>query len=69
MTSLMRSISDPGVPAVGQWTLAEVAMHLSQIWITMPGMARRDLSRYHEMGAQHRWGGRRLADPGHVGQR
>ena len=49
VTTLMRSISDPGVPAVGQWTLAEVAMHLSQMWITMPGMARRDLSRYQEV--------------------
>jgi mycothiol maleylpyruvate isomerase-like protein len=46
VTALMRSISDPGVPAVGQWTLAEVAMHLSQHWILALGMARRDLSRF-----------------------
>jgi hypothetical protein len=42
----MRSITDPGVPAVGQWNIAEVAMHLSQNWILVPGMARQDLSRY-----------------------
>ncbi|HEY3691504.1 MAG TPA: maleylpyruvate isomerase N-terminal domain-containing protein [Pseudonocardiaceae bacterium] len=46
VTTLMRSISDPGVAAVGQWTLVEVAMHLSQNWILVPALARRDLSRY-----------------------
>lgn len=46
VTTLMRSISDPRVPAVGQWNLAEVAMHLSQNWILVPGLARRDLSRF-----------------------
>lgn len=46
VTTLMRSVTDPGVPAVGQWNLAEVAMHLSQNWIMVPAMARRDLSRY-----------------------
>lgn len=46
VTTLMRSISDSGIPAVGQWKIAEVAMHLSQNWILVPGMARQDLSRY-----------------------
>ncbi|MGH3787445.1 MAG: hypothetical protein ACRDRG_13040 [Pseudonocardiaceae bacterium] len=46
MTTLMRSIRDPGVPAVGQWNVAEVAMHLSQNWMLVPGLARKDLSRY-----------------------
>src|SRR3712207_2700634 len=46
VTTLMRSITDPGVPAVGQWNIAEVAMHLSQNWILVPGKARQDLSRY-----------------------
>ncbi len=49
VTTLMRSISDPEVAAVGQWTLAEVAMHLSQHWILAPGMARRDLSRFQAL--------------------
>ncbi len=49
VTTLLRSISDPEVPAVGQWNLAEVAMHLSQAWIAVPGLARRDLSRLYEV--------------------
>ncbi|MGA9691608.1 MAG: hypothetical protein WBR33_09240 [Pseudonocardiaceae bacterium] len=47
VTTLMQSISEPGVPAVGQWNIAEVAMHLSQVWILAPDLARRDLSRIH----------------------
>jgi hypothetical protein len=46
VTTLMRSIDDPGVPAVGQWNIAEVAMHLSQNWMLVPGLARQDVSRY-----------------------
>lgn len=49
VTSLLRSIDDPGAPAVGQWGLAEVAMHLSQAWVVVPGLARRDLSRIYEV--------------------
>lgn len=49
VTALLRSIPDPGPPAVGRWNLAEVAMHLSQAWIAVPGLARRDLSRVHEV--------------------
>ena len=49
VTTLMRSITDPGVPAVSQWNIAEVAMHLSQKWIQAPGMARQDLSRFQAL--------------------
>ncbi|HEY6424750.1 MAG TPA: SCP2 sterol-binding domain-containing protein [Pseudonocardiaceae bacterium] len=49
VTTLLRSIRDPGPPAVGQWNLAEVAMHLSQAWIVVPSLARRDLSRIYEV--------------------
>lgn len=49
VTTLLRSIQDPEAPAVGQWNLAEVAMHLSQVWIAVPGLARRDLSRLYEV--------------------
>jgi Mycothiol maleylpyruvate isomerase N-terminal domain/SCP-2 sterol transfer family len=49
VTTLLRSIRDSGASAVGQWNLAEVAMHLSQAWIAVPGLARRDLSRVHEV--------------------
>ena len=49
VTSLLRSISEQEVPAAGQWNIAEVAMHLSQAWIVVPGLARRDLSQIHEV--------------------
>ncbi len=49
VTTLLRSVRDPEAHAVGQWNLGEVAMHLSQVWITVSGLARRDLSRIHEV--------------------
>jgi hypothetical protein len=49
VTALLRSIQDPEPHAVGRWNLGEVAMHLSQVWIVVPGLARRDLSRAHEV--------------------
>ncbi|HKR48051.1 MAG TPA: maleylpyruvate isomerase N-terminal domain-containing protein [Pseudonocardiaceae bacterium] len=48
VTALLRSIRDPAPHAVGQWNLGEVAMHLSQIWVSVPGLARQDLSRVYE---------------------
>lgn len=47
VTTLLRSIQDAGVPAVGRWNLGEVAMHLSQVWIGLPSLARQDLSAVH----------------------
>ncbi|HJV08628.1 MAG TPA: maleylpyruvate isomerase N-terminal domain-containing protein [Acidimicrobiales bacterium] len=41
---LVRSIRKPDAHAIGNWTVAELAMHLTQGWIIVPGMARRDLS-------------------------
>lgn len=49
VTTLLRSIEDPGAPAVGTWNLGEVAMHLSQVWLNLPGLVRGDLSRVHEV--------------------
>ncbi|MDQ4105009.1 MAG: maleylpyruvate isomerase N-terminal domain-containing protein [Actinomycetota bacterium] len=49
VTTLLRSIKDPRPHAVGQWNLGEVAMHLSQAWIVVPALARRDLSRVHDV--------------------
>ncbi|MDQ4012028.1 MAG: maleylpyruvate isomerase N-terminal domain-containing protein [Actinomycetota bacterium] len=49
MTALLRSIQDPRPHAVGQWNLGEVAMHLSQAWLAVPGLARRDLSGLYEV--------------------
>jgi uncharacterized protein (TIGR03083 family) len=39
VTTLLRSIDDPLPPAVGQWNLGEVAMHLSQVWAGLPNLA------------------------------
>jgi hypothetical protein len=49
VTALLRSVRNPGAPAVGEWNLAELAMHLSQVWLAVPGLARRDLSRVYEV--------------------
>ncbi|MBV8541196.1 MAG: hypothetical protein JO063_02840 [Pseudonocardiales bacterium] len=49
MTTLLRSIRDPEPHAVGRWSLGEVAMHLSQAWIVVPGLAGHDLSRAYEV--------------------
>lgn len=49
VTALLRSVRDPGAPAVGQWNLAETAMHLSQVWIGVPAMVRQDLSPVYEV--------------------
>ncbi len=49
LTALLRSVRDPAAPAVGQWSLAEVAMHLSQAWIVVPGLAADDLSDTYEV--------------------
>ncbi|MDQ5856262.1 MAG: maleylpyruvate isomerase N-terminal domain-containing protein [Actinomycetota bacterium] len=49
MTALLRSVQDPGKHALGQWNVGELAMHLSQVWIAVPGLARRDLSRLYEV--------------------
>lgn len=47
VTSLLRSVRHPDAHAVGNWTLAEAAMHLSQAWVVVPGLANDDLSSAH----------------------
>ena len=46
-TTILRNAQDPAAPAVGRWTLGEVAIHLSQAWLLVPGLARGDLSDFH----------------------
>jgi hypothetical protein len=43
LTALIRSIHDPGAPAVGTWSAAEVAVHLAHVWERLPALARGDL--------------------------
>ncbi len=49
LTTMLRNIPVPGGKALGDWDLTEVAMHLSQAWVIVPCMARRDLSRVYEV--------------------
>lgn len=49
VTTLLRSIEDPLPAAVGQWNLGEVAMHLSQVWGGVSGLARQDLTQFDEL--------------------
>lgn len=44
VASLLRSIAASTASGVGQWSMPEVAMHLSQAWLVVPGLARGDLS-------------------------
>jgi len=46
---LLRSVTNPAAPALGEWSVAEVAMHLSRAWMAVPGLAREDLSAVHEV--------------------
>jgi uncharacterized protein (TIGR03083 family) len=41
LTALLRSVSDPLVPAVGEWNVAELATHLVQAWNLVPSLALR----------------------------
>ena len=44
VTALLRSLPNPATPALGDWNVGEVAMHLSQAWLAVPGLARNDRS-------------------------
>ncbi|HUR18421.1 MAG TPA: SCP2 sterol-binding domain-containing protein [Acidimicrobiales bacterium] len=41
---LMRSIKNPDAPALGEWSVAEVAMHLSQAWAAVPALAKGEVT-------------------------
>jgi hypothetical protein len=49
VVALLRSVRNPSAHAVGKWSLAEVAMHLSQAFVVVPGLARADLSNAFEI--------------------
>lgn len=49
VAALLRSVRDPGAAAVGEWSLAEVATHLTQAWTVVPGLARGDVSEIREL--------------------
>ena len=49
VTRLLRSGLDPNAPALGEWTVAGVATHLSQAWLAVPGLAKQDLSEVYDV--------------------
>ena len=49
VTELLRSVTDTSPRALGDWNIGELAMHLSQVWLAVPGLARGDLSELHEL--------------------
>jgi len=49
LTGMMRTLPVATGSAVGQWSPAEVAMHLSQAWLAVPGLARGDLSELYQV--------------------
>ena len=60
LVPMMRSIRDPNAPAVGDWSITDVAVHLSQAWIAVPGLARDDLSEVHAVLPDTRNSGRSM---------
>ncbi|MDQ2881748.1 MAG: hypothetical protein M3Y48_11120 [Actinomycetota bacterium] len=69
--TLLRSIRGPkGDPVVGGRGLTEVALHLSQAWVAVPGLARRDLSGVFEVIPQRagRAGGSLVRDVADLGE-
>ena len=49
VVGLIRTMRNPAAHAVGNWTAGDVAMHLSQAFVIVPGLARGDLSAAHEL--------------------
>ena len=43
MVHLLGSDIDPEAAALGDWNVAELAMHVSQTWLILPGLVRREL--------------------------
>jgi hypothetical protein len=39
LTALIRSIKQPAAPALGEWNVADVAVHLANAWETLPVLA------------------------------
>lgn len=43
LTAMMRSVTEPTAPAMGDWNLADVAIHLDQAWDVVPSLSRREM--------------------------
>jgi hypothetical protein len=49
VAALVRSIRNPLAHAVGEWTVGDVAMHLTQGLLMVPGLAREDMTDVHDV--------------------
>lgn len=49
VAALVRSIRNPSSHAVGEWTVGDVAMHLTQGLLIVPGLARADMADVHHV--------------------
>lgn len=38
LTDLIRGIRNPDAPAIGEWSAGDVAVHLAQVWETLPAL-------------------------------
>lgn len=47
--AMLRTVRNPTAPALGEWSVADVAVHLSQAWIAVPGLAKDDLREIHAL--------------------
>jgi uncharacterized protein (TIGR03083 family) len=43
LSALVRSITNPGAAAVGDWTVGDVAVHLAHVWEALPALARGEM--------------------------
>lgn len=50
--SLLRSVRNPLAPAIGEWNLSEVAMHLHQAWIIVTSLVGDDPQALHRVWPQ-----------------
>lgn len=60
VVAMMRTVRNPDAPALGEWSVADVAVHLSQAWIAVPGLAKDDLREFNALVPQTRSSGRSL---------
>jgi hypothetical protein len=44
IAALIRSIHNPAAPAIGEWSVGDVAVHLGHVWQGLPALARRQMT-------------------------
>ncbi|MGH9121313.1 MAG: SCP2 sterol-binding domain-containing protein [Acidimicrobiales bacterium] len=65
VTDMLRQVTHPDAPALGEWSLVEVAVHLSQAFLAVPALARGDITGFFDSvppGAAESHSGSLVAD-------